>query len=659
MEAHNGLSARIVEETGFEGIWASGLSMSAALGVRDNNEASWTQVLEVLEFMSDRTEIPILLDGDTGYGNFNNARRLIRKLETRGIAGVCLEDKLFPKTNSFIDSEKQPLADMDEFCGKIMACKDSQRDPDFNVIARLEAFITGWGIEEALKRASAYHKAGADAILVHSKKDDDSEIQLFMNEWRNTCPVVIVPTKYWKTPTQKFQDMGISLVIWANHNLRTSIHAMQATCEQIFADQSLANVETQIAPVGEIFRLQDAQELVLAEKKYLGPRPLDETERYFLSHSNFRKFLEKHGTTFFTGVPDSLLKDFCSYVDEAIPKNKHVIAANEGSAIAIASGYHFATGEIPCVYMQNSGLGNAINPLISLAHQKVYAVPILLLIGWRGEPGKKDEPQHIVQGDKTSAMLDNLDIPWSILPDFDKGAEEAVEAAYKKIKETGSPYAFLVKRQTFTKFQPKHQSPASRYPLVREEAIELIIDNSPDDAVFVATTGFGSRELFELREKKQQSHNRDFYTVGCMGHCSSIALGIALAQPHRRVYCLDGDGAMLMHMGNVGTIGLSEASNLSHIVLNNACHDSVGGQETGTFKMRLSDVAEGCGYHWCRTESTSENLVKALSKLPSVKGPSFLEIRLGGGTRTDLGRPTTTMQQNKEGFMEFLRTNKL
>jgi len=206
MEAHNGLSAKIVEEVGFKGIWGSGLSISAALGVRDNNEASWTQVLEVLEFMSDCTTIPILLDGDTGYGNFNNVRRLIKKLEQREIAGVCLEDKLFPKSNSFISGETQPLADIDEFCGKIKAAKDSQNDDDFVVVARIEAFIAGWGLSEALRRAEAYREAGADAILVHSKKTDSSDIELFMKEWANRHPVVIVPTKYYSTPTDLFRN---------------------------------------------------------------------------------------------------------------------------------------------------------------------------------------------------------------------------------------------------------------------------------------------------------------------------------------------------------------------------------------------------------------------------------------------------------------------
>ena len=268
MEAHNGMSAKIVEGAGFKGVWASGLSVSAALGVRDNNEASWTQVLEVLEFMSDATTIPILVDGDTGWGNFNNVRRAVRKLCQRGVAGVCIEDKLFPKTNSFI-GEGQPLADFDEFCGKIKAGKDSQTDPDFSLVARIEALISGWGLDEALRRAEAYHGAGADAILIHSRQSTADEILAFNAEWKNRCPVVIVPTKYFATPTDDFRKSGISVAIWANHNLRASITAMQETCRRIQRDESLMGVEDKVVGVQEIFELAGNEELADAESRYL------------------------------------------------------------------------------------------------------------------------------------------------------------------------------------------------------------------------------------------------------------------------------------------------------------------------------------------------------------------------------------------------------
>ena len=284
MEAHNGISAQIVEQTGFKGIWGSGLSMSAQYGVRDSNEASWTQVVDMLEFMSDATEIPILLDGDTGYGNFNNMRRLVKKLEQREIAGVCIEDKQFPKTNSFIDGERQPLAEVDEFCGKIKAGKDSQHDENFCIIARVEALIAGWGIKEALRRAEAYHKAGADGILIHSKLSQANEILEFSNEWANRSPLVIVPTTYYSTPTDVFRNANISMVIWANHMIRASVASMEKICAEIHTNESVADVEDKIAPVKKLFFLQGADELSEAQERYLHPKG-PETEAIVLAAS--------------------------------------------------------------------------------------------------------------------------------------------------------------------------------------------------------------------------------------------------------------------------------------------------------------------------------------------------------------------------------------
>tara|TARA_B100001093_G_scaffold517863_1_gene600749 strand:+ start:2318 stop:3925 length:1608 start_codon:yes stop_codon:yes gene_type:complete len=273
LESHNGISAKIAEESGFKGIWASGLAISASLGVRDNNEASWTQVLDVIEFMSDSTSVPILLDGDTGYGNYNNARRLVRKLEQRDIAGVCIEDKIFPKTNSFISGDKQPLADVEEFSGKIKAMKDAQVDKNFTVVARLESFITGWGLENALERAQKYYEAGADAILVHSKIKSFNEIKSFTKVWKNKCPIIIVPTTYYETTASEIEKEKISMVIWANHMIRSSVTAMRRVASTIQKEKSLISVEKQIATVKEIFKIQNADELKTADKKYL---PLNE-----------------------------------------------------------------------------------------------------------------------------------------------------------------------------------------------------------------------------------------------------------------------------------------------------------------------------------------------------------------------------------------------
>lgn len=284
MEVHNGLSAKIAEEAGFEGLWGSGLSISASMGVRDNNEMSWTQILEILEFISDITSIPLLFDGDTGYGNFNNMRRLVYKLEQLGVAGVCIEDKLFPKTNSFIDGDRQPLADIEEFVGKIKAGKDAQQYPDFSIVTRIEAFVAGWGLGEALKRANAYHNAGADAILIHSASSRADEVLAFKREWGDRCPVVIVPTRYYSTPTEVFRQAGFSVVIWANHLLRSCVAAMEQTARQLKMEETLVNVEDRIAPLAEVFRLQGADELKEAEKRYL-PGRVETTKAVILAAS--------------------------------------------------------------------------------------------------------------------------------------------------------------------------------------------------------------------------------------------------------------------------------------------------------------------------------------------------------------------------------------
>lgn len=269
MEAHNGLSARIASEAGFPAIWASGLSISAAMGVRDCNEASWTQVLDVVELMADASTVPVLVDGDTGFGNFNNLRRVVRKLGERGAGGVCIEDKLFPKTNSFIDGTQQPLAPIDEFCGKIKAGKDAQQDDDFVLIARTEALIAGWGVDEALRRAEAYQAAGADAIVVHSAESTPDLVFAFLEVWQNRLPVVLIPTKYAQTPVAEFAKRKVAALIWANHLLRASIGAMQGTASEIMRTGTAAAVESHVAPLAEVFRLQDAAELKTAERQYL------------------------------------------------------------------------------------------------------------------------------------------------------------------------------------------------------------------------------------------------------------------------------------------------------------------------------------------------------------------------------------------------------
>lgn len=382
--------------------------------------------------------------------------------------------------------------------------------------------------------------------------------------------------------------------------------------------------------------------------------PLDELVRDFVPPAAFYDALGKRGVDFFTGVPDSLLKDFCAYVTDNAPRDRHVIAANEGSAVALAAGYHMATGNVPLVYLQNSGLGNTVNPLLSLADSKVYSIPMLLLIGWRGEPGKKDEPQHRVQGQLTPGMLASMGIQFEVLPDYVEGVEETLDSALDYTKRRNSPFALLVKRQTFEQYKLVNKE-SNPYELNREDALRVALKALDDWDVVVGTTGFTSREVFELREQWEQGHERDFLTVGSMGHASAIAMGVALAKPSRQVFTFDGDGALIMHMGNMASVGLSGMKNFKHIVLNNGSHDSVGAQPTGALAMDIPTIAKGCGYKETIVASTAEEIEAGIAKLRVTEGPALLELRVKPGARKDLGRPTTTTLENKKAFMDFLR----
>ena len=358
LEAHNAISARIGEEAGFRGLWASGLCLSAQYGVRDNNEASWTQVLEMLEFMADATNVPIMLDGDTGYGNFNNVRRLVRKLEQRDIAAVCIEDKLYPKSNSFIDGERQQLAEIEEFCGRIKAGKDAQADDDFCIVTRVEALIAGWGQGEALKRAEAYHAAGADAILIHSALSTPDEVLAFKQAWGGRCPVVIVPTKYHTTPTAVFREAGFSVVIWANHMLRAAVRAMQHCAETLAEAQSLLAVDNRVVPLGEIFRLQGAPELRDAEARYL-PKQAAATRAIVLAASRGRAL---------ESLTETRPKTMVEVAGQ--PLLAHIVAAYNAAGIkriTVVRGYCKETVNLPKLhYVDNDDYADT-GELVSLA----------------------------------------------------------------------------------------------------------------------------------------------------------------------------------------------------------------------------------------------------------------------------------------------------
>lgn len=361
------------------------------------------------------------------------------------------------------------------------------------------------------------------------------------------------------------------------------------------------------------------------------------------------------GTDFFTGVPDSQLKPLCDYLMNTygIDKNHHIIAANEGGCTALAAGYHLATGKVPAVYMQNSGEGNIINPVASLLNDKVYAIPTVFIVGWRGEPGTHDEPQHIYQGEVTVKLLEDMDIKTFVIGK-DTVEEElaAVMEDFRSGLEAGKQVAFVVRKGALSydgKVKYKNEN-----TMLREEIIRHIVSAAGNDPV-ISTTGKASRELFEIRESNSQSHKYDFLTVGSMGHSSSIALGVAINKPQSRIWCIDGDGAALMHMGAMAVLGANSPDNLIHIVINNEAHETVGGMPTVASKVDLVGIAKSCGYPSAVCAKNFEELDNALQEARSRGKLSFIEVKCAVGARSDLGRPTTTALENKQNFMNYLK----
>ena len=373
-----------------------------------------------------------------------------------------------------------------------------------------------------------------------------------------------------------------------------------------------------------------------------------------ISPKFFIDTLGSYGIDFFAGVPDSLLKNICAYIADNMDARHNIIAANEGAAVGLAAGYHLATGKIGVVYMQNSGEGNIINPLASLTDKDVYNIPVLLLIGWRGRPGVHDEPQHVKQGKVTTGLLNTMGVNYDVLcKDEDKAAKQ-IEKAVRTMKETGEVYALVIEKDTFVDY--KLQSVEKNdLTMSREEAIQTVAAALGPKDVIVSTTGMISRELFEYRAQKREGHERDFLTVGSMGHASQIALGIAMEKEDRKVWCFDGDGATIMHMGSMAIVASKSPTNYVHVVFNNGAHDSVGGQPTVGLKIDLPAVAKAVGYRDALSADCKESLVTALGQLRNFEGPVLLEVKVKKGNRKDLGRPTTTPIENKNALMEFLR----
>ncbi|NIB40036.1 phosphonopyruvate decarboxylase [Pseudomaricurvus alkylphenolicus] len=377
-----------------------------------------------------------------------------------------------------------------------------------------------------------------------------------------------------------------------------------------------------------------------------------------LAPDDFCEQLKRLGVHYYAGVPDSLLKNFCSCIADYVDDKNHIITANEGGAIALAIGNYLATGNVPLVYLQNSGLGNIINPLLSLADKEVYSIPMLLLVGWRGEPGVSDEPQHIKQGRVTTSLLEAMEIPYSIIDGEDTQALQLVAQAVKSAKQNSSPHALLVRKNSFFEYSSK-KAQNSRYELTREEVVHSVVRESSDRDLIVATTGMASRELFEHRFHSGQSHDRDFLTVGGMGHASHIAVAIAEQQPDRQVICIDGDGAALMHLGAFAINAAKRQAGFKHIIINNAAHDSVGAQPTQGFSIDFVGLATASGYRYADRCERRCDLALKLNQLFSQSGAGLLEVRTRPGYRHDIGRPTTTPDENKQAFMNYIRSTSI
>ena len=373
----------------------------------------------------------------------------------------------------------------------------------------------------------------------------------------------------------------------------------------------------------------------------------------------FYDTLAGYGIDFYAGVPDSLLKNLCAYITDHADTSHNIIAANEGGAMGLAAGHYLATGQIPVVYMQNSGEGNIINPLASLTDPDVYNIPVLLVIGWRGKPGVHDEPQHVKQGKVTTGLLNVMGIDYTVLSKEEDKAEAQIRKAVEYMQSTKNCYALVIEKDTFDTYTLNSQFSIFNFQLSREEAIQTVAAALGEKDVIVSTTGMISRELFEYRTAKNEGHERDFLTVGSMGHASQIALGIALEKQDRKVWCFDGDGATIMHMGSMAIVASKQPGNYIHVVFNNGAHDSVGGQPTVGLNIDLPTIAKAVGYKHVVSVDNKEDLENQLSiinsKLSINEYPIFLEIRVRKGNRKDLGRPTTTPIQNKEALMAFLK----
>ena len=688
LETHNGLSGIIadtvkVDGKEFDALWSSSLTASVSKGKPDIEVVDTSMRLQLVRDTMEVTQKPLIYDADTG-GQPEILRFTVRALEDIGVSACIIEDKCgLKQTSLFGTSRVQNLEDITTFCAKLHAATSARRNKKFMIIARIEALISGAGEAEAIRRAEAYIEAGADAIMIHSSRKTFDEIRSFMgayNKLDNRVPVVAVPSTYNYVTEEDLFDSGISICIYANHMLRAAYPRMQQVAEGILRANTSAYVQNMMTPVKTIINLLpntgQTQDLPLRRVPGVEARVAPRSK---VDPDDLARLLGSKGIHHFFGVPDSVLKPFCTAVENLSKVNKttHVISCNEGTALTTAVGWHLATNNIPVVYLQNSGFGNMINPLMSLCHSDAFGIPVVLLIGWRGDPLAKDEPQHRAQGRQMIPMLESCEIESFEMPDDTNGAVNTMLKATAIARDKKRPVAVLVRRgvlaevsQSYIEDTTVAETPLQN-TLTRRAALEGILDLIGDSGDFIiSTTGYTSRELYAIREERQQFLPRttdtegsgQFYMVGSMGHALSIAQGVALAQPRRRVWCVDGDGALLMHMGSlVSTAGLG-VSNLVHVVLNNACHESVGGQRTAVSQPSeairdpfFPALALAAGYSRVFSAGSLDEL-RHLNFL-AAPGPIFLEImtRADDALNKGLPRPKETLAQFRDAVYKFLQ----
>ena len=639
METHNGLTGILAETTTatrpdgstveFDGMWSSSLTASATKGKPDIEQVDTSSRIGLVKDTLDVTSKPMIYDADTG-GQPEIFRYTVRELEALGVSACIIEDKTGLKQNSLFGTErKQVLADVGEFSHKIACGVKAKRTDSFMVIARLESLIAGYGVDDAIMRAQAYIEAGADGIMIHSKDKDTSQVFEFLERYSKfevKRPVVAVPTSYNHVTEEELAARGVNICIYANHMLRAAYPSMKSVAENILKCSRSLESDKVLLPVKQVITLIDSNPLNPDAKPAKGgtAAPTETiAETGPLDVEKFFQVVQGTGVDFFCGVPDSLLAPFCQYVTDNVSPEKHIITANEGASIGTAAGYYMASGKIPMVYLQNSGVGNLVNPVLSLAHKEVYGIPMILFIGWRGAPGTKDEPQHVVMGKQMTTILNGMDIQSFTLPMNQDAASSTFEAAVAAAKKDNQPVAVLVPPKLFK--GDKNVSAVPETGMTRERCIKAVLSNLGEKDAVVSTTGYTSREVYESRQALNQSGDSDFLCVGSMGHALAIAQGVALAQPDRRVVCLDGDGATLMHMGTMALSKTVNAKNLVHIILRNNKHDSVGGQPIGNVDhMKFDGIAQSVGYTTSKLVSNEEDLIKAVQECGS-EGPYFIE----------------------------------